>query len=136
MAKLVYVKGTVRKDAVAILTKDCRVTEARVLETLYKDAWVPQELRLVEVEGETTPQSEAERLITLYGPEAFEDAYGKPGQARQALAEVLALDTPAKVKASGLLLENEGTPVTVAPDRKGTRAAASAGSGEPAQAAL
>lgn len=113
MAQAIYVKGTVRKDAVAILPKDCRVTEARVLETLYKEAYVPAEIRAGTVAEELTAQGELERLQAVYGHEAVENAYGKDGQARRAVAEVLALDTPAKVKASGLLMENDAVPLVV-----------------------
>lgn len=145
MAKAIYVKGAIRKDAVAIIPKDVRVTEARVLETLYKDAWKPRQVRMVEVAEAPTAQGEAERLVALYGEEAFENAYGKPVQARQALTEILALDSAAKVKASGLLLENDAHPIEVVGEdapgkaggkRKGNAVAASADSGgESAQAA-
>lgn len=141
MAQAIYVKGTIRKDAVAIIPKDVRVTEARVLETLYKDAWKPLQVRAVEVAEAPTAQGEAERLVALYGEEAFENAYGKPVQARQALTEILALTSPAKVKASGLLLESDAKPIEVLGEDakgkgKGGKAAASADSGgESAQAA-
>ena len=143
MAQAIYVKGTIRKDAVAIIPKDVRVTEARVLETLYKDAWKPLQVRAVEVAEAPTAQGEAERLVALYGEEAFENAYGKPVQARQALTEILALTSPAKVKASGLLLESDAKPIEVLGEAvsakgkgKGGKAAASADSGgESAQAA-
>lgn len=113
MTTLIYVKGTVRKDAVAILTKDCLVTEVRLLETLYGGGWTPQSLRAVEVVDAPTAVDEAERLGNLYGAEAFEKAYGHPASARQALTEILAMDSPAKVKASGLLVENDAVPLEV-----------------------
>lgn len=137
MAQTTYVKGNVRKDAVAILPKDCRVTEARVLETLYGGGWVPTHLRAVEVDELPSAAAELERLTGLYGAKAVEDAYGNATQARKSITEILAM-SPAQVKASGLLLENDATPVEVegGKAKKGGKAAASADSGgESAQAA-
>lgn len=113
MPKLIYVNGSVRKDAVAIITKDCRVTEARVLETIYGGSWMPQTLRSVDVDEMPSPTDEAARMESLYGKEIVEKAYGHPASARQAIAEILALDTPQKVKASGLLVENDAVPLEV-----------------------
>lgn len=107
-----YVKGTIRKDVVAITPKDCRVTEARVLETLYGGGWVPTQLRAVAVVEVPSAATELERLTNLYGAEAIEKAYGHPASARQVIAELLTM-SPAKVKASGLLVENDATPVVV-----------------------
>lgn len=107
-----YVKGNVRKDAVEITQKECRVTEARVLETLYGGGWVPSQLRAVPVAEMPHATEELERLTNLYGHEAIEKAYGHPASARQVIAELLGM-TPAQVKASGLLVENDATPVVV-----------------------
>ena len=144
MAQTTYVKGTIRKDAVAIIPKDCRATEARVLEHLYGGGWVPASLRAVEVGELPHPAEELARLEALYGAETVEKAYGHAATARQAIAEILAM-TPAKVKASGLLVENDAVPLVIegeaptatkASGRKGGKAAASVDSGgESAQAA-
>lgn len=149
MPSITYVKGTIRKDAVAIIPKECRVTEARVLESIYGAGWVPAQLRAVEVGELPTAVAELERIVGVYGHEAVEKAYGHEFNARQAIGEILAM-SPAKVKASGLLVENDAVPVEVLDDavpasgkaagkaaKQGAKAAASADSGgESAQAAV
>lgn len=139
MAKIVYVKGSIRKDAVEITHKEVRVTEARVLETLYGLGWVPSQLRAVEVGELPTAAAEVERLGRLYGPEVVESAYGHAAAARQAVAELLAMDTPAQVKRSGILVENEAVPLVLVGDKptgkKGGKAAASDSSPDESQAA-
>lgn len=135
MAKIVYVKGSIRKDAVEITHKECRVTEARVLETLYGQGWVPAQLRAVEVDEVPSASAELDRLVALYGIEAVEKAYGNAAAARQVVAELLAMDTPQQVKRSGILVENDAVPLVLVSDKKGASAAASDGSTDPSQAA-
>lgn len=135
MAKIVYVNGSIRKDAVEITQKECRVTEARVLETLYGLGWIPNQLRAIDVAELPSPAQELERLVGLYGDEAIEKAYGNAASARQAVAELLAMDTPAQVKRSGILIENEAVPLVLVADKpagkKGGSAAASDESPDP-----
>lgn len=139
MAKIVYVKGSIRKDAVEITHKECRITEARLLESLYAEGWIPYQLKAVEVDELPSPAQELDRLVNLYGDEAVAKAYGTAASARQAVAELLDMDTPAQVKRSGILVENDAVPLVLVPvagtPKKGGSAAASDGSGDLSQAA-
>lgn len=128
MKKIVYVKGTVRKDAVEIIPKEVRVPEARVLEVKYGEAWVPTSVREVEIEDDQYPdaQSELDRLANHYGPEVVNEAFGTAIQARKDVSELLAMTTAQAVKDSGVIPEVAG-PISVekAPE-KGTKAFAQA----------
>lgn len=128
MKKIVYVKGTVRKDAVEIIPKEVRVPEARVLEVKYGEAWVPTSVREVEIEDDQYPdaQSELDRLANHYGPDVVNEAFGTAIQARKDVSELLAMTTAQAVKDSGVIPEVAG-PISVekAPE-KGTKAFAQA----------
>lgn len=128
MKTIVYVKGTVRKDAVEIIPKEVRVPEARVLEVKYGEAWVPTSVREVQIEDDQYPdaQSELDRLAQHYGSEVVNEAFGTAIQARKDVSELLGMTTAQAVKDSGVIAEVAG-PIDVekAPE-KGTKAFAQA----------
>lgn len=128
MKKIVYVKGTVRKDAVEIIPKEVRVPEARVLEVKYGEAWVPTSVREVEIEDDEYPnaQSEIDRLTQHYGPEVIAEAFGTAVQGRKDVTELLSMTTAQAVKDSGVIAEVNGPlDIEKAPER-GTKAFAQA----------
>jgi hypothetical protein len=128
MKTIVYVKGTVRKDAVEIIPKEVRVPEARVLEVKYGEAWVPVSVREVSIEDDQYPDANAEldRLAAHYGPEVVNEAFGTAIQARKDVSELLSMTTAQAVKDSGVIPEVAGPlDIEKAPE-KGTKAFAQA----------
>lgn len=128
MKTIVYVKGTVRKDAVEIIPKEVRVPEAMILEALYKEAWVPRAVREVQIEDDQYPtaQDELDRLALHYGPDIVNQTFGTAVAARKDVTDLLALKGADAVKESGVIPEVAG-PIEVekAPE-VGTKAFAQA----------
>ncbi len=124
MKTIVYVKGTVRKDAVEIIPKEVRVPEAMVLEGLYGEAWVPTSVREVQIEDQDYPdaQSEIDRLQGHYGADIVNQVFGTAVQARKDVGDLLKMDGAQAVKESGVIPEVAGPISVEAAPEKGTKA--------------
>jgi hypothetical protein len=119
----IYVKGTVRKDAVEITPKEVAITEAMILEQIYGEAWVPTSVRTVEVDNVPSPAQELERLNRAYDHEAVAKAFGAgDATARQAITAVMKLDSAQAAIDSGVIPVAEGASLTITQTpEKGTK---------------
>lgn len=83
-----YVFGTVRKDAVEITPVEVTVPEAKVLEQMWHDGFVP-----IEVRERNNPvpnaQHELDRLTRRYGAELVAQTFGAAAVAKAAVKSLL-----------------------------------------------
>lgn len=122
----IYVRGTVRKDAVEIIPVDVPLAAAPVLAAKYGENWVPNQIRTVSMDVGDEPitaTTEYERLVRAYGGEHVAEAFGTKVNATLGISALLKLDSAQAVSDVGIIPAVGDVGISlIAPPEKGTKA--------------